>query len=309
MFNRAIEYGFLQENPLAKVRMPKTQARSKRVFSPEEVGVMLDVASGLWLRTFVQLAVSTGLRKSELLNLLWQDIDFERGAVRVAAKRPGTFTVPDRGEFRILEWTSKSYNERTVPVPEETLSGLMELQEGGDESAYVFLSLDRLAKIDAGLSSNGLRANFDLMNNVAKRFGTLQREARKLLAHRRGVEVKDVLWPIGSLHDLRRTYGTFMARVVPIHVLKEYMGHSKIDTTQAFYLAAESRDADVARESLSDFLTHGATDTSRRTLDAPGVFKGDALDSPKDKTPQMQGLSSEAEGIRTPNHRIDSPVL
>ncbi len=309
MFNRAIGYGFLQENPFAKVRMPKTQARSKRVFSPEEVGAMLDVASGLWLRTFVQLAVSTGLRKSELLNLLWQDIDFERGTVRVAAKRPGTFTVPDRGEFRILEWTSKSYNERTVPVPEETLSRLMELQEGGDESAYVFLSLDRLAKIDAGLSSNGLRANFDLMNNVAKRFRTLQREARKLLAHRRGAEVKDVLWPMGSLHDLRRTYGTFMARVVPIHVLKEYMGHSKIDTTQAFYLAAESRDADVARESLSDFLTHGATDTSRRTLDAPGVFKGNAPDAPKNKPLHCRGLSSEADGNRTRNLRIDSPGL
>jgi len=258
------------------------------------------------MRAFVQLAVTSGLRKSELLNLLWQDVDFERGTVRVAAKRPGTFTVPDRGEFPIFAWTSKSYNERTVPIPDETLSALMDLQEEGDESAYIFLSLDRLEKIVAEQAANGLGENYELKNNLANRFRTLQREARKLLAHRREVEVKNVTWPTGSLHDLRRTYGTFMARVVPIHVLKEYMGHSKIDTTQAFYLAAETRDADVARETLSDFLTRGASGTSRRTLDAPGDPEPEPQDTPKDKPLQTQGLSSEADGTRTRNHRIDS---
>ena len=106
------------------------------------------------------------------------------------------------------------------------------------------------------------------MNNLAKRFRTIQREARKRLAEEREVEVKEVPWPVGSLHDLRRTYGTHMARVVSIHVLKEYMGHSKIDTTQEFYLAADTRDADVARDSLAALM--GAGDVSRRTLDAPG---------------------------------------
>ena len=309
MFNRAIEYGFLHENPLAKVRMPKTQSRPKRVFTSDEVGAMLDVASDRWIRVFVQLAVTSGLRKSELLNLLWQDIDFDQGTVRVAAKRPGTFKVTDRGEFPILAWTSKSYNERTVPIPEQTLARLMEHQEEGDESAYVFLSLDRLEKINEELTGNGLGENYELMNNLAKRFRTLQREARKLVAHRRDVDVKEVPWPIGSLHDLRRTYGTFMARVVPIHVLKEYMGHSKIDTTQAFYLAAETRDADVARETLSDFLARGAAGSSRRTSDAPDDSGGSASDEPKDKPPHCEGLRSEADGTRTRNHRIDSPVL
>jgi integrase len=220
MFNRAIEYGFLHENPFAKVRMPKTQSRSKRVFTAEEIGAMLDAASDRWMRAFVQFAVTSGLRKSELLKLLWQDIDFEQGTVRVAAKRPGTFVVPGRGEFPILAWTSKSYGERTVPIPEQTLDRLMELQEEGDASAYVFLSLDRLEKIDAERTGNGLGANYELMNNLAKRFQTLQREARTLLAHRGGIGVKEVAWPAGSIHDLRRTYGTSMARVVPIHVLK-----------------------------------------------------------------------------------------
>jgi hypothetical protein len=84
------------------------------------------------------------------------------------------------------------------------------------------------------------------------------------------------------------------------------MDHSRIDTTQAFYLAAETRDADVARETLSDFLTRGETGTSRRTLDAPGDSDGEPRDAPKDKAPQTQGLENEADGTRTRNHRIDS---
>ena len=174
MFNRAIGYGFVHENPFARVRMPKTQSRPKRVFTAEELAAMLEVASDTWLRAFVALAVTSGLRKSELLNLLWQDIDFDRGTVRVAAKRAGAFTVPDRGEFRILPWTSKSYNERTVPLPEQTIRTLTALQSESDESAYVFLSLDRLEKIDDEMAANGLGANYELMNNLAKRFQTLQ---------------------------------------------------------------------------------------------------------------------------------------
>jgi hypothetical protein len=154
------------------------------------------------------------------------------------------------------------------------------------------------------------RPNYELVNNLAKRFGTVQKDARKLLAERLGVEPREVPWPIGSLHDLRRTYGTQMARVLPIHVLKEYMGHSKIDTTQAFYLAVDTRDADVARDVLGAFLTGGESTSQRgRTLDAHSDSEPNPSDDKKDKALLSQGLSSEADGTRTRNHRIDSPVL
>jgi integrase len=45
---------------------------------------------------------------------------------------------------------------------------------------------------------------------------------------------------VGSLHDLRRTCGTRLSQVLPIHVLKEYVGHPKIQTSQEYYLAAET---------------------------------------------------------------------
>jgi len=40
----------------------------------------------------------------------------------------------------------------------------------------------------------------------------------------------------GTIHDFRRSYGTVMAKRVPMHDLKRLMGHSNFATTEAFYL-------------------------------------------------------------------------
>ncbi len=69
-----------------------------------------------------------------------------------------------------------------------------------------------------------MRPNYELANYLKARFDLIQKKARSLLAHERGVEPERVRWDLDTLHDLRRTYGTRMARVIPMHVLKEYMG-------------------------------------------------------------------------------------
>lgn len=44
---------------------------------------------------------------------------------------------------------------------------------------------------------------------------------------------------------------------MPIHVLKEYMGHAKIQTTQEYYLAAEAADAQATRGALNAMVNGG----------------------------------------------------
>jgi len=189
-----------------------------------------------------------------MINLLWRDIDFDAQTVRVSAKRAGTFAAGG-DSYPIMAWSAKSYEERVVPVPESTVSLLARLQGESDGSPYVFVSLDRLARIATVLADKGeLGANYEPVNNMKARFDLIQTKARAALAEERGVAVDDVPWERGTIHDLRRTYGTRMARVVPMHVLKEYMGHAKITTTQSFYLAAETQDAERAREALESMF-------------------------------------------------------
>jgi integrase len=269
MLNRALKDGLIHENPLAGVRMPKSQSRPKRIYSPDETRAMRAVASTLWWQAFIALAETSGLRKGELVNLHWRDVDFENKTVRVSAKRAGEFTVKGRGLFPLLLWSPKSYEERTLPLPESTIRVLAKFQSESDGSPYVFLSLDRLAKIDAEIKRKGkLGANYEPINNMKARFDLIQGKARKLLADERGVAIDDVSWAHGTVHDLRRTYGTRMSRVVPMHVLKEYMGHAKITTTQEYYLAAETQDADRARAAMEALADPNRTSSSGRNQDA-----------------------------------------
>ena len=72
-----------------------------------------------------------------------------------------------------------------------------------------------------------------------------------ILAKRRGVKVETINWPLGCLHDLRRSYGTWMAEVVPMHVLQKYMGRQDISTTAKFYLGVTDDVADRARSAIA----------------------------------------------------------
>ena len=310
-FYRALKDGLIHENPFAGVKMPRTQSRSKRIFSAEETAAMRAAAPNLWWRAFIALAESSGLRKGELLNLLWRDIDFEARTVRVSAKRAGVAPIAGGGGVPILAWSAKSYEERVVPLPDSTIATLARLQAESDGSPYVFLSRQRLEGVAREIERKGsLGPNYELVNNLHRQFDELQVAARALLAERRGVEIDKVTWERGTIHDLRRTYGTRLSRAVPIHVLKEYMGHAKVQTTQEYYLAAETEDADRARAALEALAAaRPGRGHPARTQRALGQNEQNRAESKNDKPRQSRGLRSEADGTRTRNHRIDSPVL
>ena len=132
---------------------------------------------------------------------------------------------------------------------------LDQFRSEADASPYVFLSIERLAVIRDAVEAGQFGANYELVNNLHRWFDRIQEAGRTMLAERNSLKVEDLAWPRGTIHDLRRTYGTRIARIVPIHVLKEYMGHAKIQTTQEYYLAAEAADAKATRRALDSLVT------------------------------------------------------
>ena len=54
-------------------------------------------------------------------------------------------------------------------------------------------------------------------------FREIQARARALLTERAGEPVD---WTIGTMHDLRKSYATLMARQVPMHDLQKLMGQA-----------------------------------------------------------------------------------
>jgi len=251
MFNRALKQGLVNSNPFAEQRLPKVQSKQKRIYSKAEVKRMIEAAPDIWWESFITLAVTSGMRKAEILNLTWRDIDFTNETVTVSAKRAGTFKVADY-EYPILNWSAKSHHERTIPIPSDTIALLRRLQLKAGGSQYVFLSLTRLKRLRFKLEADGsVPAKFDVINNMLRIFKTIQADGRAAIAESKDVPIEQVDWPIGCLHDMRRTYGTWMADKIPMHVLQKYMGHQDISTTSKYYLGVTSESADRARQAVS----------------------------------------------------------
>lgn len=250
MFNRALKQGLVTSNPFAGQRLPKVQSKQKRIYSREEVACMVEAVSDIWWQVFITLAVTSGLRRSELLHLQWRDIDLAGGTVTVSAKRAGTFEAGSE-TYPILEWSAKSNHERTVPLPDDTLAILQRLQLKTGGSAYVFLSLNRLAAIQRHIRDGKLPAKFNLVNNLNRQFGEIQDRARSILAKRCQGKVEMIAWPYGCLHDLRRTWCTWTADVVKMSTLQKWAGHQDIATTATFYCETTEDEAQRVRKALS----------------------------------------------------------
>ncbi len=180
-----------------------------------------------------------------MLNLTWADVDLDGETVTVQAKRAGTFRVGDRA-YPILGWTSKSYHDRTVPIPAETVTVLQRLKAKAGASVYVFLSLERLEQIADYMDQHDgkLSASYKLVNNLKRAWGRIQDAAEVRLSEGRDEPYQ---WERRTIHDLRRSYGSVMAHHVPIHELRALLGHSNIGTTERYYLAVGDDLADKVR--------------------------------------------------------------
>lgn len=80
------EWGWLDSNPMLKVKKPALPQARVRFLSDEERDRLLEVCRENvcpYLYPIVVIALSTGARKSEILNLRWKDIDLKRGMAQL----------------------------------------------------------------------------------------------------------------------------------------------------------------------------------------------------------------------------------
>jgi integrase len=82
LFNHACRYELFDRNPIHLVRQGAKRRRAPAVLIPTEIKALVD-GLGIRERTLVLLAVSTGLRQSELFGLKWGDIDLVQCTMNV----------------------------------------------------------------------------------------------------------------------------------------------------------------------------------------------------------------------------------
>lgn len=86
------EWGWLEDNPMRKVRRPTEPRGRVRFLSDAERKALLTAcreSENRLLYPVVVLALATGARQGEILGLRWQDVDFGRGVARLEQTKNG----------------------------------------------------------------------------------------------------------------------------------------------------------------------------------------------------------------------------
>ncbi len=123
---RAVRYGYLGTNPVKQAQTPRLPAREAgREITEEELARILEAAREHRLFAAFYLLAAYGLRRGEVLGLLWTDVDLEGGYlhIRRALVRSAATGKPRLGP------TKTSGSNRVLPLTEEAREVLLAHRE------------------------------------------------------------------------------------------------------------------------------------------------------------------------------------
>lgn len=202
IFEAAIENDMCFKNPAKHVIYTSTaEKQEKQVYSESQ----LTFSEKYFINDFfdVYFILETGVRRGELLGLMWEDIDFEKKTLRIersiAEKKGGGVDV------RPPKWNSY----RTIPISTQLCEDLKNIPH---TSAYVF-------------------------PNENNRVQTPRSWDRKFKRHMNRFTKEHLCMPSLTAHELRHTRGTHLRRNgVDIYTIQRLLGHKDVNVTAQVYV-------------------------------------------------------------------------
>lgn len=204
--NYAYKNDFIEKNPYKAFSLPRKEETEMKYYTQEQLLQLMKVALGTSLESFIYLSVWFGMRKSEVLGLRWQYVDFKNSVIYVRETRTrikdyNTGHWVDVQNTRLK--TAKS--RRNIPMSPEQIMYLNNLHNNSI-SEYVVTG------------NNGKPLKYDYILPAFK----------KLL--------KKNNLPIIRVHDLRHSNATFLLNNgFNMKQVQEWLGHSTYKLTADTY--------------------------------------------------------------------------
>jgi integrase len=208
--NQAVKWQLLARNPAAAVEPPKPEQKEMRALDEDTSAWLLAAAQGSRLYIPILIAITTGMRRGEILALRWMDIDFINNVVRVQRSIDQT-----NAGVRVKE-PKKKTSRRPISMPRLLIEALelhrAQQKELKKVTGAMYEDNDLICCCDDGRIWNP-----DSFTSAYCKF-----------TRRIGIQLR--------FHDLRHTHASQMLRQgVSAKVVSERLGHSAIGITLNTY--------------------------------------------------------------------------
>ena len=222
VIHRAMKYAvktdLIVANPVDKVDRPKKTDYHGSFYNEEEMHDLFEAAKGTKLELPVVLSAFYGLRRSEVLGLKWDAIDFQQNTITI--KHTITSCRVNGRLVEVASDTTKTKSSRrTLPlVPQfrEMLLQRWEIQEEYKRVCGKCYNREFLDYICVDEMGNIIRPNY-----LTTSF--------QVLLERNGLRKI-------RFHDLRHSCASLLLKNgVPMKQIQEWLGHSDFSTTANIY--------------------------------------------------------------------------
>ena len=219
------------DNSMTDVLKPKIKPYIADYYKPSELKMFFDIVKDDIIEVPVLFAGTYGLRRSEVLGIKWDAIDFEAGTFVI---KHTVTKITCRGKNQVIQCkdlTKSKYEYRTYPLTPELKQALSRLKRKIEinkrfvfKNKYVQQTKDYVC----------VKENGELIKpeHLTKRFQELSTEKylRKI-----------------RLHDLRHSVGSLLAsNNVNLRQIQDFLGHGSIRSTKRYsHLQYENKETSI----------------------------------------------------------------
>lgn len=219
-FGQAVKENLIEKNPTDGCIAPKVEKKEMKVIQPEQVGAYLQAAADRNLLPMFYLELTSGLRRGELLALLWSDLDMEQHTISVNKSVAGR-----HGELKVSAPKTR-HSIRTVAIPQQAIDLLIQEHARHPDNPYMFPS-----------PITGAMYHPDVASRLHKK---ILKEA--------GIEHV-------RFHDLRHTFATLaLQNGVDVKTLSHMLGHYSSGFTLDTYTHVTNKMQQEAAEKMGNFM-------------------------------------------------------
>lgn len=210
----------ITDNPAEGCKLPKIEKKEMKVLLPEQIGAYLQEANRRGLLPAYYLELTSGLRRGELLALLWTDLDVENMTISVTKQ-----VNRINGELKVSQ-PKTSNSIRTIPIPKQAVDLLILEHEKHPDNPYMFPS----PKTETMYDPDSFRHTHE-----------------KILA---AAGIEHI-----RFHDLRHTFATLsLQNGVDVKTLSNTLGHYSAGFTLDTYTHATQRMKREAADTIGSVI-------------------------------------------------------